>query len=59
MWQAATEQTLQAVERLKKPVAQTVPAQVMVLVVCSDEQQQLQLLERFQAEALECKALLS
>jgi hypothetical protein len=30
-----------------------------VLVTCRDERQQVELLERFQAEGLECKALLS
>jgi hypothetical protein len=31
----------------------------MVLVMCADEKQQLQLLERFSKEGLACKALLS
>jgi hypothetical protein len=36
-----------------------VPQQYMVLVLCADEKQPLALLERFQAEGLACKALLS
>jgi hypothetical protein len=35
------------------------PAQFLVLVTCRDEQQQVELLGRFQAEGLECKALIS
>jgi hypothetical protein len=58
-WQEAAEQSIEAVERLKKPIAQAVVEQYMVLVMCADEKQQVALLERFQAEGLECKALLS
>jgi hypothetical protein len=35
------------------------PAQYLVLVTCRDEQQQVELLQRFHAEGLECRALLS
>jgi hypothetical protein len=33
--------------------------QYLILVKCRDEKQQVELLERFQREELECKALLS
>jgi hypothetical protein len=59
LWQAAAEKTLDELERFKKPIAQVVPQQYMLLVLCADEKQQLALLERFQAEGLECKVLLS
>jgi hypothetical protein len=59
MWQAAAQHSLEALEGLKKPMAQVVPEQYMVLVMCSTEQEQLALLQRFQAEGLSCKALLS
>jgi hypothetical protein len=59
MWQAAAQQSLEALERLKKPIAQVVPEQYMVLVMCQSEKEQLALLQRFQAEGLACKALLS
>ena len=36
-----------------------VPEQWLVLVTCRDEKQQTELLERFQREGLECKALVS
>lgn len=35
------------------------PEQYLVLITCCDEQEQEALLERFTAEGLECKALLS
>jgi hypothetical protein len=37
----------------------TIESQFMVLIACTDEQQQVTLLERFTAEGLACKALLS
>jgi hypothetical protein len=37
----------------------TVPEQFLLLLTCRDEQHQVELLERFQAEGLPCKALLS
>ena len=40
-----------------RPPAHT--EQYLVLVECTDEEEQMQLLERFQAEGLRCKALLS
>ena len=39
-------------------IGQEVAAQYMVLVMCKDESQQLELLGRFAAEGLDCKALL-
>jgi hypothetical protein len=59
MWQAAAQKSLDEMERLKKPIAQVVPEQYMLLVMCADEKEQLALLERFQAEGLQCKVLLS
>jgi hypothetical protein len=37
----------------------TVPEQYLLLLTCRDEQHQVELLERFQGEGLQCKALLS
>ena len=59
MWQAAAQETLEELERLPKPIAQVVPEQFMLLVMCKDEKHQLELLAWFQAEGLECKVLLS
>jgi hypothetical protein len=59
MWEAAARQSLEARECQRKPIAQKVAAQYMVLVLCQDEKQQLALLDRLQGEGLECKALLS
>jgi hypothetical protein len=57
LWDEAARQ---GVERLERPViGQDVPARFMVLVMCKDEGQQVELLGRFAAEGLDCKALLS
>ena len=55
-WEAAAEAVAEA-----KPVGAVDPgvAQFLVLVTCRDEKQQVELLERFRREGLECKALLS
>jgi hypothetical protein len=59
MWEEAARQGLEKLQRERMPIAQTVPEQYMVLVMCADEKQQLELLERFAKEGLPCKALLS
>jgi hypothetical protein len=59
MWQATAQQNQEELDRLRKPIAQTVPEQYMLLVMCQDEKHQLELLARFQGEGLECKVLLS
>lgn len=47
-------------ERIHESQREPLPEQhYMVLIECQDEQQQIALLERFQAEGLTCKALLS
>jgi hypothetical protein len=57
LWEEAARQS---VERLERPViGQDVPAQFMVLVMCKDEEHQVELLGRFAGEGLDCKALLS
>jgi hypothetical protein len=59
MWEEAARQSKEAAERFRQPIAQTAPAQFMLLVLCNDEKQQLALLERFHGEGLAVKALLS
>jgi hypothetical protein len=59
MWEAAARQSKEASQRFREPIAQTAPAQFMLLVMCDDEKQQLALLERFQGEGLAVKVLLS
>jgi hypothetical protein len=56
MWEMVAQESAEAQERFRKPIAQVVPQQYMLLVMCADEKQQLALLERFQSEGLECKA---
>jgi hypothetical protein len=58
-WESVTWEHEEELDRLCKPIAQTVPEQYMLLVTCADEKQQLELLARFQGEGLECKVLLA
>jgi hypothetical protein len=58
-WQDVARQNEEELAGMRKPIAQTVPEQYMLLVTCQDEKQQLELLQRFQGEGLECKVLLS
>ena len=55
-WQAAAEAVLG--ERPPRRV-DSIPEQFLVLVTCRDERQQVELLERFKRDGLDCKALLS
>jgi hypothetical protein len=57
-WRAEAEAALSRWEG-EKIGPEAVPPQFLVLVTCRDEQQQSALLERFLAEGLDCKALLS
>jgi hypothetical protein len=59
MWAEVAWQGMEALGRGREPIGQDVLAQYMVLVMCRDEKQQVAFLERFAAEGLEVKALLS
>jgi hypothetical protein len=59
MWEEAARQSMEAAAGWRKPIAQVVPEQYMVLVMCESEKEQLALIERLQGEGLACKALLS
>ena len=41
------------------PGPESIPEQYLILVTCRDEKQQVELLERFGREGLECRALLA
>jgi hypothetical protein len=58
-WEAAVNPELAALTAAPPPGLQDIPEQWLVLVTCRDEKQQVELLERFRREGLECKALLS
>ena len=45
--------------QVHRPVIVNVPEQWLVLVTCRDEKQQVELLERFGREGVECRALVS
>jgi len=62
LWHLARQTIDSALD--EKPVAKTPPTmewdeEFLVLVKCRDERQQIELLERFMGEGLECKALMS
>jgi len=54
-WEAAAKEVLQ---REPEPVG-TIPEQFLILVTCRDEKQQVELLGRFGAEGLECRAMMA
>lgn len=54
-WQSAAAEVLE--REPNRPVS--IPEQFLILIICRDENQQVELLGRFKAEGLECKALLS
>ncbi len=59
-WRAEAEAALAAAgPDQRKEGVEVVPEQFLVLVRCRDEGQQVELLRRFQAEGLDCRALLS
>jgi hypothetical protein len=55
-WRASLNKCLEGKD--DEPPAKPLPEQYLVLVQCRDEKQQIEVLERFTAEGLECKALL-
>src|SRR2546421_111574 len=57
-WQAAAEAAL-APPPAGARQTDTVPEQFLLLLPCRDERHQVELLTRFQAEGLDCRALLS
>jgi hypothetical protein len=59
MWEEAARQSAEAAQRLARPIPQFIAEKYMVLLTCKDEKQQVELLARFQAEGLTCKALMS
>ena len=58
-WRTAAEASLVAAAAPAPPPLQRIPAQFRILITCRDEWQQVDLLKRFAAEGLDCKALLS
>ena len=57
-WQVGTEAYRRAVEKGDGLGAEALGEQWYVLVTCRDERQQVELLRRFRAEGLACKAVL-
>jgi hypothetical protein len=58
-WQAAAAANLEKLAEPETPEVVPGPEQFLVLVTCANEKQQVELLERFQGEGLECRALVA
>jgi hypothetical protein len=58
-WEAAADANLAAAPAPSRWQGRDIPEQYLILVTCRDERHQVQLLERFQRDGLECKPLLS
>jgi hypothetical protein len=58
-WEATVNPLLADLTQPELPGPRLLPEQFLVLVTCRDERHQVELLERFHREGLECKALLS
>ncbi len=56
-WQAAVDSDLEKMTRPESPEAEMPPEQFLVLITCRDEKHQVEVLERFNAEGLQCRAL--
>ncbi len=56
---AANPQLAALLAEAPRPGIVDVPEQWLVLVTCRDEKQQVELLERFRREGVECRALVS
>jgi hypothetical protein len=58
-WEAAANPNLLALSQPTPWQPTSIPEQYLILMTCRDEKHQVELLERFHCEGLECKALLS
>jgi hypothetical protein len=58
-WQTSAQAALSPPAAYKRRQFDAIPEQYLILVTCRDEQHQVELLGRFQADGLECRALLS
>jgi hypothetical protein len=56
-WRAAAAKALEPEPDKAAREAPLGPAQFLLVLTCRDEKQQVELLGRFQAEGIECKAL--
>jgi hypothetical protein len=58
-WEQAALRCLESPPRPDRPGSTHVPEQYLIVVTCRDEPHQVALLGRFQAQGLQCRALLS
>ncbi len=59
VWEAMAEASLAVSETGEREGITAIPEQFLILITCSDEKQQVELLRRFQSEGMECRALVS
>ncbi len=59
VWEATANANLAALAAPAAPGPESIPEQWLILVKCRDEKQQLELLERFGREGVECRALMA
>jgi hypothetical protein len=59
VWETVADASLAASDECEKADITSIPEQFLILVECRDENQQIELLRRFQSEGMECRALLS
>jgi hypothetical protein len=59
MWEEAARRCAESPTHERRSIPQEIPEHFMVLVTCSNEQHQRELLARFHAEGLDCKCLMS
>jgi hypothetical protein len=57
-WQAVVDSDLEKMMSRKSPEIEMPPEQFLVLITCRDEEHQVELLERFNEEGLQCRALM-
>jgi hypothetical protein len=58
-WQEGARAALEKASEWKRRAYDEVPEQFLILVTCRDERHQVELLERFRVEGMQCRALLS
>jgi hypothetical protein len=58
-WQEGARAAVEKASEWKRRAYDEVPEQFLILVTCRDERHQVELLERFHTEGLDCRALLS
>ena len=59
VWEASAETVLATSDTREREGIAAIPEQFLILIPCHDERHQIELLRRFRAEGMECRALIS